>query len=92
MIAIEDIQDTACFEAMRDEWNELLKSSACDCLFLTWEWLYTWWKYLREDRRLHIVAVRRGAELIAIAPLALIPQGSFNPRLVPLQSFKVPTR
>lgn len=73
MIEIEKIEESARFEAIRSEWNELLKSSVSDCLFLTWEWLYTWWKHLREDRRLHIVAVRRDAKLIAIAPLALRP-------------------
>ena len=68
---VEKIEDPARFEALRVEWNELLASSASDCLFLTWEWLHTWWKHLREDRRLRIVTVRRDRELIAIAPLAL---------------------
>ncbi len=71
MIAVEKIEDPARFEALRVEWNELLASSASDCLFLTWEWLFTWWRHLREDRRLHVIAVRRDGVLIAIAPLAL---------------------
>src|SRR5258706_1517930 len=40
MIAIENIEDPARFEAMRDEWNELLKSRAWDCMLLTGAWLY----------------------------------------------------
>ena len=71
MIAVEKIEDTARFEALKDEWNELLKNSASDCLFLTWEWLYTWWKHLSEDRRLHIITLRSDGELVAVAPLAL---------------------
>jgi len=35
---------------------------------------FTWWKHLREDRLLSILAVRRGSELVAIAPLALRPR------------------
>src|SRR2546427_4482076 len=47
------------FEKLREEWNELLQASASNCLFLTWEWLYTWWKHLSEDRRLFIITVDR---------------------------------
>jgi CelD/BcsL family acetyltransferase involved in cellulose biosynthesis len=42
-------------------------------VFLTWEWLYAWWTHLRGRRRLHLVAVRRGGELLGLAPLALRP-------------------
>lgn len=71
---IERIDDRAAFERLRGEWNELLAASTSDCLFLTWEWLYTWWKHLSEGRRLNILTVRREKELVAIAPLALRPR------------------
>jgi CelD/BcsL family acetyltransferase involved in cellulose biosynthesis len=57
------------FEEIRDEWTELLAHSSSDCIFLTWEWLHTWWKHLAGGRKLHIVVIRSGAEVIAIAPL-----------------------
>ena len=66
---IQIIEDPAAFAAMRDEWTELLRSSSSDCIFLTWEWLHTWWKHFGRNRRLFIVTVRSGSELIAIAPL-----------------------
>ncbi|MCA1798677.1 MAG: GNAT family N-acetyltransferase [Xanthomonadaceae bacterium] len=84
MTTTELITDEARFATMGDEWNELLAASASDVPFLTWEWLYTWWKHLREDRTLHIVTVRDGERLIAIAPLALRP-----PRLGRLQPHRV---
>jgi CelD/BcsL family acetyltransferase involved in cellulose biosynthesis len=80
---IEKIEDTAGFEKLREEWNELLQASASNCLFLTWEWLHTWWKHLSEDRTLFIVTVRSGQELTAIAPLTLRP-----PRLTRLVPFR----
>ncbi|MFL6656103.1 MAG: GNAT family N-acetyltransferase [Sulfurifustis sp.] len=80
-LAVEKIDNAAGFAALQTEWNELLQASRADGLFLTWEWLYTWWKHLREDRQLEIVTVRRGARLVAIAPLALRP--SRMRRLVP---------
>jgi len=66
---IETITDSAGFHAMREEWAELLESSTSDCVFLTWEWLHTWWKHLGAGRQLDLIAVRQGEELIGLAPL-----------------------
>ncbi|MBI2359841.1 MAG: GNAT family N-acetyltransferase [Deltaproteobacteria bacterium] len=70
---VEVIEDTAGFERLREEWNELLQASRSPCFFLTWEWLYTWWKHLAEGRKLLILAARSGRELVAIAPLCIRP-------------------
>jgi CelD/BcsL family acetyltransferase involved in cellulose biosynthesis len=72
-ITIEQIQRPWEFGRMQSEWNELLENSGVDCLFLTWEWLYTWWKHMAENRELSIFAARCGHELIAIAPVAKHP-------------------
>jgi CelD/BcsL family acetyltransferase involved in cellulose biosynthesis len=42
---------------------------------LTWEWLFTWWKHFSAGRKLAILAVRAGPELIALAPLVSSPRG-----------------
>jgi CelD/BcsL family acetyltransferase involved in cellulose biosynthesis len=73
MLAVETIDDVARFEALRDEWEELLNDSSSDCIFLSWEWLFTWWRCMAEDRRLRLILVRDSGRLIAIAPLALRP-------------------
>ena len=70
---IQRIEDPADFANLREEWNGLLAASQADCLFLTWEWLYTWWKHLGGRRRLHLLLARDGRELAAIAPLAQRP-------------------
>ena len=64
------------FEALRDEWSELLAHSAADTIFLTWEWQHTWWRHLGAGRRLSLITVRAGRQLVAIAPLA---QQSWRP-------------
>lgn len=69
MIHIDTIDEPARFTDLREEWNELLADSDSDGLFLTWEWLHTWWRHLAEDRRLRIVTVRRDRRLIGLAPL-----------------------
>lgn len=80
---VQKIQDTGSFEKLQLEWNRLLHDSKSDCLFLSWEWLFTWWKHLSAGRQLHILTVRCGTELLGIAPLAIRP---WQPqRLVPFK-------
>ena len=56
------------FTALRPEWNSLLRASGSASPFLTWEWLHTWWRHLRDASALRMLAVRAGTELVAIAP------------------------
>ena len=70
---VERIEDPATFAALEAEWNELLQDSQSDGLFLTWEWLHTWWKHLGGNRRLALLSVREGKDLIGLAPLAMRP-------------------
>ena len=64
--------DVTGFEALRREWNPLLSRSRFDTVFLTHEWLSTWWEYLGEGE-LWILAFRRpqNGELVGIVPLYL---------------------
>jgi CelD/BcsL family acetyltransferase involved in cellulose biosynthesis len=70
-VTVQQIEDATAFAALRPHWNELLRASASDNPFLTWEWLYTWWNQLRESSALRLIVVRSGDELMAIAPLRL---------------------
>src|SRR6266850_1660457 len=70
-IRVERIDSSWGFTALRPEWNALLRASAAECPFLTWEWLHTWWTHLGGSSRLCIAAVRAGQELIAIAPFRI---------------------
>lgn len=63
-------RDDSGFDALKDEWNDLLGRSRCDTIFLTWEWQTTWWRRLGSIRGpLFILAVRDAGRLIAILPL-----------------------
>lgn len=83
MLTVERIEDASRFAALSAEWDALLAASPADGLFLTWEWLYTWWSHLGRGRRLFLLALRDGPELVALAPLALAP-----PRLGQLVPFR----
>ena len=58
------------FCSLHDEWNALLASSASNCVFLTHEWLFTWWKHLSEGRELSILAAHDRDKLVGLLPLA----------------------
>lgn len=70
-ITIECVDDAWGFTALRPHWNELLRASAADCPFLTWEWLHSWWTHLGGASGLRLLAVRSNGELVAIAPLRM---------------------
>jgi CelD/BcsL family acetyltransferase involved in cellulose biosynthesis len=70
---VERIETTTGFAALRDDWNALLENSRSRCIFLTHEWLFTWWKYLAADRSLFILTVRDKGKLVGILPLSLTP-------------------
>lgn len=69
-IALEIVRTAEGFESLRPEWNELLSASRSNCVFLTWEWMFTWWEHLAGGRKLAIAALRGDGELLALAPLA----------------------
>jgi CelD/BcsL family acetyltransferase involved in cellulose biosynthesis len=73
-VQIERLETAGEFERLAGEWTDLLAASPSACLFLTWEWLFTWWKHLSGGRRLSILAVRSHGQLVALAPLACRPR------------------
>ena len=69
MISIEKITTREGFERLEPVWNPLLEASASNSITLTWEWLTAWWDVFGQGRRLYILVVREGDEVIGIAPL-----------------------
>lgn len=66
--------DESDFTSSREAWTELLTKANCDQLFLSWEWLHSWWSIFgkRKHNQLKIITVLdENANLIGIAPLFL---------------------
>ncbi|HZI94543.1 MAG TPA: GNAT family N-acetyltransferase [Patescibacteria group bacterium] len=84
---IESITTLGAFERLGDDWRSLQSRSASGSPFLTWDWLFTWWKHLSAARRLMILAVRKQGRLTAIAPLAIRPP--CVPRLIPFRALEL---
>jgi CelD/BcsL family acetyltransferase involved in cellulose biosynthesis len=84
---IESITNHDAFERLGDDWRHLQRHSASRSLFLSWEWLFTWWKHLSAARRLMILVVRRDEQITAIAPFAIRPASAT--RLLPFRAVEL---
>jgi CelD/BcsL family acetyltransferase involved in cellulose biosynthesis len=72
-LSTETHTDVERFLALEREWNDLLKRSKMDTIFLTWQWQKTWWDFFSQEAQLSIVTVRDGEELIGLAPFYFLP-------------------
>lgn len=66
---VEVISDYAAFLDMKAAWNETVERAGIAHPFLSHEWVHTWWDCFHAQRQLHIIIVRSGGRIIAIAPL-----------------------
>jgi hypothetical protein len=63
---IESIQD---WENTHEQWNHLLAKSKSNNIFLTFEWLYSWWNIYSNDKKiLFILTIYNEDTLLGIAP------------------------
>lgn len=68
-ISIRHIRDLEEFEALQNQWNQLLAARPEKTAFLTWEWLTAWWKHHLENRELWLITAWINNELAGAAPL-----------------------
>jgi len=52
------------------EWDSFMESIGAE-IFLTYDWCRIWWKHYAGNRKLKIMIVKRGNEIIAILPMFL---------------------
>jgi CelD/BcsL family acetyltransferase involved in cellulose biosynthesis len=70
-LAVDLVTDYDEFVALETEWNDAVDRAGVTHPFLRHEWLRTWWDCFGAPahRALHIVVVRAGSRIVAIAPL-----------------------
>ncbi|MCP4252707.1 MAG: GNAT family N-acetyltransferase [Candidatus Scalindua sp.] len=70
MLSIKKVITQNEFLELKYDWAALLRKSRGNTLFLTWEWMYTWWECFQGDRQLLILTVYgESGKLDGIAPL-----------------------
>jgi CelD/BcsL family acetyltransferase involved in cellulose biosynthesis len=76
-LALSVLEDEREFAMLRHPWRAVFDSSDERNVFLTWEWSYTWWRHFGRHDRLHVLVVREGSDVVAVAPLL---ETSLGPR------------
>lgn len=69
MLSIIEIDKLDVFDELRKKWNQILARSKDNHIFLTWEYLSTFWKHFGKKINMKILCVEDEKEIVAIAPL-----------------------
>lgn len=57
-------------QSLQPSWNELLAESSAPTIFLTWEWLRSWWSIHHDGKQLVLLACLDGDDrVVGLAPL-----------------------
>lgn len=70
-ITSQVVTDYETFVRLEPEWNDAVRRAKAPHPFLLHEWFRTWWECFGINRRLHVIVVRAGREILAIAPLMM---------------------
>lgn len=72
LLHVERIRDVEGWKKLEPEWNALLRDSAADAIFLTWEWLDTWLEVYGDGGEWVILTARnQEGQLLGVAPMML---------------------
>lgn len=89
-IVVTHIETLEGFEQLSSTWNDLIEERKSRSIFLTWEWLYAWWKTHDHVGTLRLIIARRQNQVIGIAPLMLVKEWKYGVRLRILRSLGAP--
>lgn len=66
---IERCETLAQLDALEKEWSDLLDEISDAPIYLTWEWIRTWWIFFGQDRQLWLLTARdKQGKLHGLAP------------------------
>ena len=68
---IQAIRSCSEFLAMREDWQRMMERAPAANIFLTHDWLTTWWRHYGNGSGLYILAAYEAKELIGLAPLMI---------------------
>jgi CelD/BcsL family acetyltransferase involved in cellulose biosynthesis len=71
-VRVEVVDSVEALDALAPEWRAAADASVDPNIFLTFEWLRTWWQHFGGDgsgSRLHVVVVRDDEGIVLLAPL-----------------------
>lgn len=69
MIDVSRIDNAEELLGLSKEWNKLLESCSHRNIFMTFEWIYSWWKHFGKGRNLYVLVASEEGQIKGIAPL-----------------------
>jgi CelD/BcsL family acetyltransferase involved in cellulose biosynthesis len=69
-LRVEVVSDLDALSALESEWHGLLLRSPGATAFASPGWVLTWYRHFERRRGVYAVTVRRGSELVGLAPFA----------------------
>jgi len=75
------VEEEAAWLGLREVWNTLLTECRISNIFLTFEWLHTWWQHFGRGKRLFLLAAEHDHRLVGLAPL-VISRRPWGPRVL----------
>ena len=67
-VRVDFLDDWRSIELLESEWNHLLRQSASDSIFLTWDWIRSWAAVMRDVRPLVVCVRDARGDLAGVAP------------------------
>jgi CelD/BcsL family acetyltransferase involved in cellulose biosynthesis len=87
-LVVEALEDESAFHGLEPEWDALLSASGAYNLFLSWDWVSTWWAVYGSSSQLFVLTARdQSGRLIGIAPLKRRVIGPAGLRLMQVTEF-----
>ncbi|GEM_PF-2501359 len=77
-IQVEIITEESEFLALEYIWNSLLQRSGADSIFLTFEWLSTWWRHFGQGNRLFVMVIKNQGLIVGLIPLMITKRQGFR--------------
>jgi CelD/BcsL family acetyltransferase involved in cellulose biosynthesis len=68
-LSIEEVNDIETYSSLGERWDALLQKSSDNNIFLTWEWLFIWWRHYGEGKQLRILLIKEQDKIIGIVPM-----------------------
>jgi CelD/BcsL family acetyltransferase involved in cellulose biosynthesis len=68
-LTVETVTDEQTFLQLRPEWDDAVARAQIGHPFLCHDWIRTWWECFGDAAELHVIVVRAGGQIVAIAPL-----------------------
>lgn len=59
-------------------WDSILRENNTDIVFMTFEWLYLWWKYHGEGKRLFFLVAKDDNNILGFCPLMEVPARGYK--------------